>query len=555
VKGPPLAPPEVETVNAALVRAASSRFGLVLVDVHEQERRVSWHEVHARARRMAAALLERGVKAGETVAIVLPTGSDFMDAFFGTLLAGAVPVPLYPPVRLGRMSEYVESTARMIELTHARCVLSDRRVRMLLGGAIERARPLLGCLTVAELMHGRNEAEESVGPESLGVVQFSSGSTVDPKPVALSHANLVAQLAILKAVMPNLDNAADRGVSWLPLYHDMGLIGCLLEAIYWPGDLVLLPPEGFLARPALWLRAISRYGGAVSPAPNFAYGVCLKRVRDEELHGVDLGCWRYALNGAEPVSVSLQRRFVERFSRIGFCAESLLPVYGLSEASLAVTFTERAAMRRSVDRDGREFASVGRPVPGTEIDVRSGRIWVRGPSVMTGYFSNPGASARALVDDWLDTGDLGFIDGGELFVTGRAKDVVIIRGANYAPQAFEECLDELEGVRAGCAVAVGYVPKDGDSEALLLLVEGEGAELAARVVSAIVERTAIRPHRVEVLSPGTLPRTSSGKLRRQEALRRYLAGELSPAKAVNSLNVAAEIAKSMVSFAKRRLGR
>src|SRR5581483_7096521 len=182
---------------------------------------------------------------------------------------------------------------------------------------------------------------QSVGPESLGLIQFSSGSTVDPKPVALSHANLMAQVAMLKQVMPGLTNARDRGVTWLPLYDDMGLIGCLLEAAYWPADIVLISPELFLARPALWLRAISRYGGAVSPGPNFAYGLCLKRVRDDEMKVVDLSCWQFALNGAEPVSASLQQRFVERFSKWGFDAKSLLPVYGLSECSLAVSFTER----------------------------------------------------------------------------------------------------------------------------------------------------------------------------------------------------------------------
>jgi acyl-CoA synthetase (AMP-forming)/AMP-acid ligase II len=553
VRGPPLAPPAANTIHAALARAARSSFGLVFVDVHEREQRVSWSELHARARVVAGALLELGVKRGQTVAIVLPTGLGFMDAFFGTLLAGAIPVPLYPPVRLGRMEEYARSTARMLEVTRARCVLSDRRVRLLLGGAIERARPALGCLLVSELMKSRAEAEQEAAPGDLALVQFSSGSTVDPKPVALSHANVMAQVAILKQVMPGMDDAVDRGVSWLPLYHDMGLIGCLVSAVHWPGDLVLLPPEGFLARPALWLRAISKYHGAVSPAPNFAYGVCLKRIRDEDLEGVDLGCWQYALNGAEPVSVSLQRRFRERFARWGFRAESLLPVYGLSEATLAVAFSERGAPARAVERDGRALASVGKPVPGTEIEVRDGRIFVRGPSVMTGYFENPEATRRTLVDGWLDTGDLGFVDGGELFVSGRAKDVVIVRGANHAPQTFEECLDKVEGVRLGCAVAVGYVPDGQDGEALLLLVEGEGDDLAARVISAVAEQTSIRPHKVEILAPGTLPRTSSGKLRRQEALRRYLAGELGPPRAVNALRVGGEVAKSLVSFAKSRL--
>jgi acyl-CoA synthetase (AMP-forming)/AMP-acid ligase II len=553
LEGPPLAAPSTATVNQALARAASSPYGLVLLDAQEQERRVSWAEVKDRASRLAAALLERGVKPEERVAMVLPTGLDFMDAFFGTLLAGAVPVPLYPPVRLGRMDEYVRTTARMLELTQARAVLSDRRVRLLLGGAVERARPPLGCPTVAELLTGRQQLEVPVTPAALGLIQFSSGSTVDPKPVALSHANLMAQVAMLTQVMPGMDPTCQCGVSWLPLYHDMGLIGCLLEAVYFPGDLALLPPEAFLARPALWLRAISKYLGVVSPAPNFAYGLCLKRVGDDELDGVDLSCWRYALNGAEPVSRAVQRRFAERFARWGLEPQSLLPVYGLSEGSLAVTFTERGAEPHVVERGGREVVSVGKPVPGTQVEVRDGRVWVKGPSVMHGYFGNPEATSRALVDGWLDTGDLGFVERGELFVSGRSKDVVIIRGANHAPQVFEECLDALPGVRVGCAVAVGYLPKGHDGEALALLVEGQGEGLEQRIISAVIEHTSIKPHTVVVLPPGTLPRTSSGKLRRQEALRRWLAGELQPPKPVNALSVGAEVAKSMLSFAKSRL--
>ncbi|MBL8953018.1 MAG: AMP-binding protein [Myxococcaceae bacterium] len=551
--GPELIMPGHATVNAALKAAADTRFGLTFVDTQEHETKFRWAELYQRARRLAFALRDRGVQPGERVAMVLPTGLDFMDAFFGTLLAGAVPVPLYPPVRLGRMDEYVRSTARMLELTSARIVLSDRRVRLLLGGAVERARPPLGCPTVADLMVGQGEHEAAVTPAALGLIQFSSGSTVDPKPVALTHANLMAQVAMLMQVMPEIDAARDSGVSWLPLYHDMGLIGCLLEAVYFPGDLVLLPPEGFLARPALWLRAISRHHGGVSPAPNFAYGLCLKRVRDEDLEGVDLSCWRYALNGAEPVTAALQQRFAERFAKWGFKAESLLPVYGLSEASLAVSFNQRGSPLRQVEVDGREIVSVGKPVPGTSVEVREGRIWVKGHSVMREYFGNPEATRAALVDGWLDTGDQGFIDGGELFVSGRAKDIVIIRGANHAPQVFEECIDGVEGVRTGCAVAVGYVPKGHDGEALALLVEGEGEGLEQRITAAVVERTSIKPHAVVVLAAGTLPRTSSGKLRRQEALKRWLSGELQPPKAVNALNVGAEVAKSMLSFAKSRL--
>ncbi|HEX8701098.1 MAG TPA: AMP-binding protein, partial [Myxococcaceae bacterium] len=362
------------------------------------------------------------------------------------------------------------------------------------------------------------------------------------------------------------------------LYHDMGLIGCLLTALYYPGSMVLLPPEVFLARPALWLRALSRHKGFISPAPNFAYGLCLKRVKDSELEGVDLSAWKHALNGAEPVSQETLRRFCERFGRYGFSPGAMRPVYGLSEASLAVTFPPGGRGPRSLSVEGsvlaregrvvegsRSLVSVGGPVAGMEVEVRDelghelperrvGRVFARGPSLMREYFGDAAATARALSPDgWLDTGDLGFVADGELYLTGRAKDLVIIRGANHAPQAFEECLQAVDGVRVGCAVALGFTPEGSEDEALLLLAERTGLEaedtaVEERVRAAVLEATGIRPHTVRMLDPGTLPRTSSGKLRRSEALRRYLSNELKPPKKVGPVGLAVEMAKSALAF-------
>jgi acyl-CoA synthetase (AMP-forming)/AMP-acid ligase II len=577
MKGPALPPLKHATVNACLEAAARTEHGLVFVDAAERETRLSWAQVYGRARRTAAGLQRLGVALGERVAVLLPTSPGFMDAFFGALLAGAVPVPLYPPVRLGRLDEYHRSTARMLEVSGAVVVLTDAKVRLLLGESVAAARPRLGCHTVEEVSRAEGDVALSVRPESLALIQFSSGSTVDPKPVALRHGHLVAQLAALEAELPLPPGQPPVGVSWLPLYHDMGLIGCLLSAAYYPGSMVLIPPEVFLARPALWLRALSRHKGFVSPAPNFAYGLCLKRVKDAELEGVDLSGWRHALNGAEPVALETLRRFTERFSRWGFQPGALRPVYGLSEASLAVTFppADRGprglgvdarvlAAERRVAEGSREVVSVGRPVPGFEVQVRDelghevpegrvGRVFARGPSVMEGYFGHPEATARALdAEGWLDTGDLGFERDGELFLTGRAKDVVIIRGANHAPQEFEECLESVEGLRTGCAVALGFTPEGEQDEALLLLAEhAPGARLEGleeRVREAVVAGTGVRPHTVRVLEPGTLPRTSSGKLRRAESLRRYLAGELTAPKKVGTVGLVVEMAKSAWAF-------
>jgi acyl-CoA synthetase (AMP-forming)/AMP-acid ligase II len=570
----------VLTLRDALAVAAESPWGLRFVDPAERELLLSWRDVRRRARLVAGALALAGVAPGDRVAIVLPTGPDFMDAFFGALLAGAVPVPLYPPVRLARLEEYHPATARMLQLVGARLVLTDARVRRLLGRATALARPELGCVTVESLREsGAAPLEVPGDPDAPGVIQYSSGSTVDPKPVSLSQRALLAHCAVLEALLLRSATGPQLGVSWLPLYHDMGLIGALLTALYHPADLVLIAPEHFLARPALWLRCISRYRATVSPAPNFAYSLCVRRVRDADLAGVDLSTWRVALNGAEPVSADTMRRFAERFARVGFDGKALMPVYGLSEAALALTFTspDEGARVRSVDParlaaegvvvDGdREIVSVGRCLPGCEIELRGGeggelpegrvgRLYARSVSMMTGYFAQPEATAATLDDGWLDTGDLGFVEDGEVYICGRAKDVVIIRGANHAPQDFEDALAGIEGLRPGCAVAAGFVPRGEGEEALLILAErypDAPGGLEEVIRASVVARTGVRAHTVTLLDPGALPRTSSGKLRRREALRRFEAGELTAPRPATAVGLAVEVARSAIAFARTR---
>ena len=577
LSGGPAPEPRHQTLQGALAAAAQSEVGLTFVSAREEEEQLSFKTLFDRARRAAGALRSLGVLRGDRVALVLPTCPGFMDAFFGALLAGAIPVPLYPPVRLGRLEEFHARTTRMLEVSGARVVLRDARISRLLGLAVSRARPDLGLRSVASLAAGE-PCEDLGDPAELALIQFSSGTTVDPKPVALTHRNVLANLAAIDTFLPEGGPLRQAGVSWLPLYHDMGLIGCLLSAVAHPGPLTLLGPEVFLAKPALWLRAISRARATISVAPNFAYGLCLRRVRDEELQGVDLSSWKLALNGAEPVAPPVLRRFTERFAPYGFDPRALMPVYGLSEASLAVTFTPFGRGPRTLQRAGRELASVGKPLPGMEVRIEprllddeappagapdEGRVLVRGPSVMAGYFGNAAATGAALQAGWLDTGDLGFEEGGELFISGRAKDVIVLRGANHAPQEFEDALDGLAGARPGCAAAVGRVTAAG--EELVLLVERDLAlatpgpalatpGLAESVRTRVLERTGIRAHEVHLLAPGTLPRTSSGKLRRTEALRLLDQGGLSAPGQVTVLGMAREAARSLAALARLRLG-
>ena len=557
---------EPGTLLEALERAA--RFpeaGLRLLDRREAAEWLGWSTVLEESRGVAAGLHSLGIRSGDCVALVYPTERDFFSAFFGTLMAGAIPAPLYPPVRLGRLEEYHARTSSLLRAVEARVVLASPRVRRILGRAIADADPQWGCVVLEELPQV-GASLPAVGSEDLALVQFSSGTTVDPKPVALTHRAVMAQVRSLNAFWPDSPEVRHTGACWLPLYHDMGLIGCVFPALERPSELTLIPPELFVARPSVWLRAISRYRATVSPAPNFAYGLCVEKVRDEELEGIDLSCWRVALNGAEPVAPSALRAFARRFSKWGFEPRALTPVYGLSEASLAVTFSsiDREFQSRSFDRRalaengvaapdpaGMELVSVGKPLPGFQISVRDssgreqgearvGRVWVRGPSLMKEYLNRPDSTAEALREGWLDTGDLGFCLDGELYITGRAKDVLIVRGQNHDPAEIERAPWVLPAVRTGCTAAVSHRPDTGEAEEIWLFVERSRSaphdadkEIERACKQEILKATAVAVDRVVVLQPGTLPRTSSGKVRRAEALRQYLASELAPPEEVS----------------------
>ena len=573
------------TLIGLLAAAARSDRGVTFVDAAERERTFSWARILASAREVAGGLQNLGIRPGDRVAIVHPTEPAFFDAFFGALLAGATPVPLYPPLRLGRLDEYHERTARMLRACRARLVLCDARTRRVLGETIERARPPLGCQLTAALPR-REPTAVAPDPEAVAFIQFSSGTTSEPKPVLLTHravcANVHAILAAIVAAHPETPDHPHVCVSWLPLYHDMGLVGAVLAAIAHPGSLVLIPPELFLARPALWLRAISRHRGTISPAPNFAYALCADRVAESELADLDLGSWCVAMNGAEPVTPASLDRFRSRFSRCGLRPEALTPVYGLAEAALGVTFSElgKPFARERFDRDGLyrdgrarvspdglELVSVGRPLPGFAVRVvseagaplgadRVGEVEVRGPSLMGGYDGLPAATAEALRDGWLATGDLGFLHAGELYLCARAKDVIVVRGRNHAPQDVEQAASEVAGVRTGCVVAVGLVPDGGEGEELVVFAErarGDASpDLEERVRSRVISRTGLVPASVRLVPAGTLPRTSSGKLRRAETCRLHLLGALRPPARAGLPRLTLAMLRSALGFARSR---
>ncbi|MFO0726331.1 MAG: fatty acyl-AMP ligase [Myxococcota bacterium] len=580
------------TLTEELAVAARSGAGISFLDKQERSTRLSYQELASRAERTAAGLFRLGIRAQDRVAIILPTCPEFFDAFFGLLRLGAIPVPLYPPVRMGRMDEYHQRTALMLRHVEAALILTDARIRRILGRTVEQFTPRLGCRLVSDLGADPAILEGLAGPEAdtPALIQFSSGSTAHPKPVLLSHRQILANVkAIVEAIdtaFPEAEGVVHAGASWLPLYHDMGLIGCVFPAINGPRELSLIPPELFLSRPGVWLRTISRAKATVSPAPNFAYGLCADRVRDEELVGVDLSSWRMALNGAEPVSPETLERFIARFRPYGLRPEALTPVYGLSEAALAVTFspprrpfqTRRFSAERlakegiaTEESEGRALVSLGAPLPGFELWIadeegaplpagRVGRVLVRGPSIMSGYYGQPEATAAALTEGKLDTGDIGFLHEGELYLVGRKKDLLIVRGRKYAPQEIEQLLDAVPGVRTGCAAALGFQAAGSDTERVVVLVERKGPgplddpELLGALRGRIAEGSGIAVDEIHLLAPGTLPRTSSGKIRRREALSRWLEGSLAPPTRVTPIALAHELVRSAAAFMRSARG-
>ncbi len=462
----------------------------------------------------------------------------------------------------------------------------------MLGETIVQYRPRLGFRDVKGLRSGSPCEAMPSRADEIAMIQFSSGTTTDPKPVALTHGQMLANAeritASVFAVSRESEELVPSGVSWLPLYHDMGLVGCLLPALLGPGPLTLIPPELFLARPSIWLRAISRYRATTSPAPNFAYSLCVDRIRDDEMDGCDLSCWRLAMNGAEPLSARTIRRFEERFARWGLRKDAMMPVYGLSEATLAVTFTRPGTGWKSLRLDSRmlgrgiaepisgddsgvpdepasgasEWVSCGAPLPGFAIEIRGdggdvlgerrvGRIHVRGPSVMKGYFGRSDAPISA---GWLDTGDLGFLDDGELYVTGRAKDLLVLRGQNHAPQDLERAVDAVPGVRTGCAAAVADLHADGETLVLFVEAREPREDLEAGCREAVLAACGVAPDEVVVLAPGTLPRTSSGKIRRSETLRLWKEGSLDPPDAVGMRTIASAMLRSAAGYLRSRVG-
>ncbi|MDE0261559.1 MAG: AMP-binding protein [Bryobacterales bacterium] len=559
------APAGAATVAEVLRIQAERDPARIHVHLLDQDRGqdISHGQLYASASAIAAGLAASGLRRGETVAIMLPTCEDFFASFLGVMLAGGIAVPVYPPARPNQLEAYIQRQIRILKNAQVRFLISFERVRAVasvLGGQLPSLQETFSADALA--VRGRGSKAPDVEPAEICFIQYTSGSTGDPKGVTLTHANVLANIrgiGFAVEVRPT-----DAVVSWLPLYHDMGLIGSWLFSLYYGLPITVLSPLDFLVRPERWLWALSDSAGSLCPAPNFAFELCVRKVTDQAMEGVDLSPWRVAINAGEPVLPATLRRFTERFRPWGFDERSLMPFYGLAESSVALTYPPfwRGPVVDTIDRaayetEGRavptsasgsrsvlEFVSNGRPLPEHEVrvvadngailpDRTRGRVLFRGPSRTNGYFRNMEATAEVLDDDgWIDSGDLGYVVEDELYVTGRLKDCIIKGGRNIIPQDVEMASWEADGVRKGCVAAFGCIDPGSGTEKLVVVAETRVSDPAARqriqtaVTDAVAHSVGIPPDDVVLVVAGTVPKTSSGKIQRSAIRSAYESGNL-----------------------------
>ncbi len=503
-----------------------------------------WH----RAQIVASQLRAHGVEPGQSVALMLPTGDDFFVCFCGVLLAGGVAVPIYPPARAAQLQEHLQRQARILANAGARLLIAPEEAHAI--GWLLRGRvPTLEAILTPESAQSSDAVSALPVPRAgdLALLQYTSGSTGQPKGVELSHANLLANIRAMGRALAV--DEQDVFVSWLPLYHDMGLIGAWMGSLYFAIPLVVMSPLAFIARPQRWLWAVHRYRGTLSAGPNFAYELCLNKIASQDIDGLDLSSWRFTCNGAEPINARTLRGFSERFAAYGFKAATMGPVYGLAESSVGLTFPPlgrapriETVRRRALHTNGRietpagsdddtlDVVGCGMPLPGHEVRIaddgdreigerRIGRIQFRGPSATRGYHDNPAATAALRHGDWLDSGDLGFMDRGELFVTGRVKDLIIRAGRNLYPYDLEAAVGALPGIRrGGVAVFGSHDPQHG--ERLIVLAETREQRpvrrehLREQIEQLAMDLVQTAPDEVVLAPPRSVLKTSSGKIRR-----------------------------------------
>lgn len=513
---------------------------------------ITYGELWQGARRVAAGLIDHDVQPDEAILIMLPTGRDYFMTFAGVLLAGAVPVPVYPPGRAAQIEDHMQRHIKIAVTARAGLMVTvpeGKPFSRLMAAGVGTLRAVV---TTAELSRECTiETWPSRTPQDTAFLQFTSGSTGDPKGVILSHANLMANVRAMGQALEV--GPEDVLVSWLPLYHDMGLIGAWFGPLYYAVPLVIMSPLTFLARPERWLQAIHRYKGTISGAPNFAYEACISRIPDAALEGLDLSSWRVAFNGAEAVSPKTLDGFYSRFAESGFRREAMMPVYGLAENCVGLAFPplDRGPNIDHIDRDTLMSKGIaepispddpraialpgcGFPIPGHQIrlvdasgrevpDRVQARIEFQGPSATSGYFRNAEATATLFDGEWLDSKDLGYTVDGELFITGRVKDMIIRGGRNIFPVELEEAVGNLDGIQQGGVAAFGSADPETGTERLVVMAEfrrrdpNAQEKIRSTISELSVDQIGMPPDVIMLVPPRSVPKTSSGKIRRQAA--------------------------------------
>ena len=524
---------------------------------------MTYGELAASARRVAAGLIERDILPGDRVAIMLPTSVEFFSIFFGALYAGAVPVPIYPPARLSQIEDHLRRQAAILSNAGARLLATVPEGRNL--GALLRSLvdSLTSVETAASLASASGEVRAAIaGGGKIDGLDCSIRRAAPAIPKAWLSATPICSPTFARSDASMDASSDDIFVSWLPLYHDMGLIGAWLGCLYFGARLYVMSPLSFLTRPECWLWAIHRYSATLSASPNFGFELCLDKVEESNLQGLDLSSLRMVANGAEPVSAATIRRFADRFSHYGFRPGAMAPVYGLAENSVGLAFPPvgRTPVIDRIDREalGRrgiagpakaedahplEIVACGRPLRGHEIRVvddfgrevgerQEGHVEFRGPSATSGYFRNEAKTRDLLRGGWLDTGDDGYMAGGDIHITGRVKDIIIRAGQHIFPQEIEEAVGRVPGIRKGCVAAFGVADSTSGTERVIVMAETRETDFSARValetrIQEVVAGIAGAPADEIVLAPlHATPKTSSGKVRRSAAKELYLGGRI-----------------------------
>ncbi len=583
----------VRTLADALVRAAESGEGRgfrFIKDEKWTEHFLSFQQIEAATARLAGGLQALGLRKGDRTALILPDNDQFVLTFLACLRAGVVPVPVYPPTGLGQLSGYLDNTSHIVGKSGALALVTTPVIKQMLG-VVKAACPHLQHISTFAAIDEPNQvfAPVDVSPDDIAFLQFTSGSTSRPKGVVLTHANLLANIENIAGEGLGADPRQDQGLTWLPLFHDMGLIGFVLTPLVHTIQVTFMSPLQFLKRPAVWLQAMSRFRATITFGPNFAYALCVKRTRPRELEGVDLSRWRVAGCGAEPIRAETLEQFADHFAPLGFRKSAFYPAYGLAESTLAVAFSrgvptddvqpstlweEGRAVPSDSTRDALRIVNCGKAFKGHEIaifplddelgqnplgDRQVGEIRLRGPSVSRGYYQEPETTAKAFVNGWFRTGDLGYLVDGDLFICGRQKEVIIVNGRNFYPQDIEWEASQIDGVRKGNVIAFGTHGADRDRESVVLAFETSvtdpdaHAKMASDIRARVQERIGITIDDVVVLTAGALPKTSSGKLQRTRTRELYDNGELSSRKSqreVDRVDQVKNLAKSQLAYLK-----